>query len=82
MSGIQFSRKIKLALDNVFSGFPRWLSSKESACQPGDMGQSLGEEDPLEKEVATHSSILAWESHGQRCLVGYSVRDGKELDVT
>ena len=23
--------------------------------------QSLGEEDPLEKEMATHSSILAWE---------------------
>ena len=23
--------------------------------------QSLGEEDPLEKEVATHSSVLAWE---------------------
>ena len=22
---------------------------------------SLGQEDPLEKEVATHSSILAWE---------------------
>ena len=25
------------------------------------MVQSLGQEDPLEKEVATHSSILAWE---------------------
>ena len=24
--------------------------------------QSLGQEDPLEKEVATHSSILAWEN--------------------
>ena len=23
--------------------------------------QSLGQEDPLEKEVATHSSILTWE---------------------
>ena len=23
--------------------------------------QSLGQEDPLEKEVVTHSSILAWE---------------------
>ena len=23
--------------------------------------QSLGQEDPLEKEMATHSSILAWE---------------------
>ena len=26
-----------------------------------DMVQSLGEEDPLEKQVATQSSILAWE---------------------
>ena len=33
---------------------------------------SLGQEDPLEEEVSTHSSILAWETHGQRSLVGYS----------
>ena len=26
----------------------------------------LGWEDPLEKEMATHSSVLAWELHGQR----------------
>ena len=26
----------------------------------------------VEKEMATHSSILAWKSHGQRSLVGYS----------
>ena len=31
----------------------------------------LGWEDTLEKEIATHSSILAWESHGQRSLAGY-----------
>ena len=35
-------------------------------------GQSLGGEDPLEKEMATLSSILAWETHGQRSLLGYS----------
>ena len=34
--------------------------------------QLLGWEDPLEKELATHSSILAGKSHGQRSLVGYS----------
>ena len=33
---------------------------------------SLGAEDPLEKEVAPHSSILAWRFHGQRKLVCYS----------
>ena len=35
----------------------------------------LGGEDPLEKDVATHSSILAWKSHGWRSLVGYSPRN-------
>ena len=34
--------------------------------------QSLGHEDPLEKGVSTHSSILAWRIHGQRKLVGCS----------
>ena len=40
-------------------GLPRWLSSKESACNGGDTGSSLGPEDPLEEGMATHSSILA-----------------------
>ena len=34
--------------------------------------RSLGLEDPLEKEMATHSSILAWDIHGLRRLAGYS----------
>ena len=42
---------------------------------------SLSQEDPLEKEMATHSSILAWEIHRQRSLVGYSPWGGKESDV-
>ena len=33
---------------------------------------SLSQEDPLEKAMATYSSILAWKSHGHRSLVGYS----------
>ena len=45
--------------------------------------QSLGQEDPLVEEIATHSSILAREkSHGQRSLVGYSPQGCKELDMT
>ena len=32
----------------------------------------LGQEDPLEKEMAIHSSILAWKIHGQKSLAGYS----------
>ena len=38
---------------------PRWLSGKESTCQ--HRRHALGQEDPLEEGIATHSSILAWE---------------------
>ena len=41
---------------------------KESTCNAGDVQEtqvpSLGQEDPLEKEMATHSSILAWKIPG------------------
>ena len=43
---------------------------------------SLGREDPLEKEMATHSSILAWESHAQGRLAGSSPWGRKESDMT
>ena len=33
---------------------------KESTCNAGDWVRSLSQEVPLEKEMATHSSILAW----------------------
>ena len=36
-------------------GLPRWLSGKESVCQRRRRVQSLGWEDPLEKEMATYS---------------------------
>ena len=39
-----------------------WLSSKESACNARPTwARSLGQEDPLEKEMVTHYSILALE---------------------
>ena len=42
-------------------GFPGGSESKESAWNVGNLGfQSLGWEDPLEKGMATQSSILAW----------------------
>ena len=39
---------------------------------------------PLEEEMATHSSILAWKVkfHGQRSLAGYSPWACKESDMT
>ena len=44
--------------------------------------RSLGGEDPLEKEMATHSTIIAGKSHGQRNLAGYSPWGHKESDTT
>ena len=44
--------------------------------------QSLGWENTLEKEMATHSSILAWKSHGWRSVVGYSPWGCTESDMT
>ena len=40
--------------------------------------RSLGQEDPLEKGMATYSSILPGEFHGQRRLAGYSPWDRKD----
>ena len=37
------------------------LSDKESACDAGDMGSIPGSGRSLDKELAAHSSILAWE---------------------
>ena len=39
---------------------PHRLVSNESACNAGDLGSIPGSKDPLEKETATHSRILAW----------------------
>ena len=39
--------------------------------------RSLGQEDPLEKEMATHSSILTWRKPQTRSLEGYSPWDCK-----
>ena len=45
--------------------------------------RALGQEDPLEEGMATHSSILAWRNpHGQRSLAGYSSWGHKESDTT
>ena len=41
----------------VLKGLLCGLDGKESACNAGDLRQ----EDPMEKGMATHPSILAWE---------------------
>ena len=44
--------------------------------------RSLDWEDPLEKGMATHSSIHAWKFQGQKSLAGYSPWGHKESDMT
>ena len=41
-------------------GFPSGSVVKNLPAMQGTCVQSLGREDPLEKEMATHSSTLAW----------------------
>ena len=54
----------------------RWFSGKVLPADVGDTGDEgsiLGWEDPLEKSMATHSSILAWRiPWTERSLAGYS----------
>ena len=68
-----------------YAVLPRWHSGKESACRCRMMQEMqvgfLGREDPLKKEMATHPSILAGRSHGQRSLADYSPWYCKELDT-
>ena len=59
----------------MFLGFPGGSAGKESACSAGGLGLILGWEDPLEKEQATHSSVLAWRKP-------WTVWGRKESDTT
>ena len=48
---------------------------KNPPARAGDMVRCLDQEDPLKKEMATHSSILAWEipwaeEHGEQLFMG------------
>ena len=63
-------------------GFPGGSVSKESTCNAGDLSLILGWEDPLEEDMATHPSILAWriprteESGGLQSTGSQRVRHG------
>ena len=64
--------------------FPGGLEGKESAYNAGDQGliPGLGQEDPLEKEMAIHSNDLPGKFHRQKSLVDYRLWGHKELDTT
>ena len=63
-------------------GLPKWLSGKESTCNAGDMGSILGQEDLLEKEMATYCSILAWKVPWTEEPGGLQSMRSQELDMT
>ena len=54
---------------------------KASACDVGDLSSIPGSEDPLEKEMATHSSILTWRIPRTEEPGGYSPWGCIELDT-
>ena len=56
----------------VKMGSPNGSDGKESTCNAGDPGSIPEWEDPLEKEMATHSSTLAWKIPGMEESEGYS----------
>ena len=61
--------------DNLFLGFPSGAVVKDLPAKQETLVQSPGQEDPLEKEMATHS-------HGQKSLADYSPWSSKESDMT
>ena len=63
-------------------GFPGGLLVKNLPVMQETLVQSLGWEDPLEKEKATHSSILAWEIPWTGEPGGLQSGGCKELDMT
>ena len=46
---------------DILMGFPGGSEGKELACNAGDLGSTLGWEDPLEKGMITDPSVPAWE---------------------
>ena len=52
---------LKWLISCCIKGFPGGSVVKNLPANAEDWVGSLGREDPLEKEMASHSSILAWE---------------------
>ena len=69
-TAVKFCYK-KLFTFSILKRLPWWLRGKESTCNAGEGVQYLGQEDPLEKEMATYSSIFVWEIPWTE-VVGYN----------
>ena len=85
MWNVRSMNQDKVVKQKIPCGFHQWLSGKTSICNAGDMVDSqvrtLGREDPMEKEMATHIVFLPGNSHGQRSLVGNSSWGQKESET-
>ena len=66
----------------IFMGFPIGSVVKNLPTNEGNVGLSPRLGRSLEKEMVTHSSILAWRIPGTESLLGYSPRGRKESDMT
>ena len=62
--------------------FPGGSEDKESTCSAGDLSLIPGVEDPLEEDMATHSSILAWSIPTDRGVWRAIVHGNAVLDAT
>ena len=76
-----------LEVSIAYFGFPYSLVGKESACglgvcNAGNPGSIPGLERSLEKEMATHSSDLAWEISWTEEPGGLHSLGSQELDTT
>ena len=60
----------------------QWLKLRTSNVRFDPWSPSLGGEDPLEKEMAVHSNILAWKIPWTEELAGYSPWGQEELETT
>ena len=63
-------------------GFSDGSNGKESTCNEETQVQSLGQEDPLEKEMATHSSSLAWRIPWTEETGGLQSMESQSRDIT
>ena len=69
-------------LNCILSGFDGSVGN-ESACNAGETWVwALGQEDPLEEEMATHSNVLAWKIPGTRELGWLQSKGCTESDTT
>ena len=65
-------RNGSLALQSLKLSISGGSVVKNSPANAGDAGRSLGQEDPLEKEMEPAPLFFPGESHGWRSLAGYS----------